>query len=44
MELNEYKVLEEHQKKAQEWHMRDLFKNNPRRFEEFRYVVKAYNS
>lgn len=34
----EYKALEAHVKQLKEKHMRDLFEQNPKRFEEFRSV------
>lgn len=35
----EWKELEQHHKEAKEWHMRDLFKDDPGRFEKFRCVL-----
>lgn len=31
-----YKALEAHQKKMKDEHMRDMFENNPKRFDDFR--------
>lgn len=35
----EWKELEAHYKDAQEWHMRQLFDDDPGRFDKFRYSL-----
>lgn len=37
--LSEWKELEAHYKEAKEWHMREMFKDDPGRFGKFRYIV-----
>ena len=32
----EWMALQDHYKQAKEWHMRDLFEQDPKRFEKFR--------
>ena len=34
----EWVALQDHHKQAKEWHMRDLFEADPKRFEKFRSV------
>ena len=35
----EWKSLQDHLKLAEQWHMRELFAKDPRRFEKFRSVT-----
>ena len=37
VDVPEWKALQDHHKVAKEWHMRDMFVENPKRFQEFRY-------
>ena len=34
--IAEWTELEQHYKEAKEWHMRDMFRDDPGRFEKFR--------
>ena len=35
----EWKELEAHYKEAKEWHMRDMFTDDPGRFDKFRWLL-----
>ena len=36
VDIPEWKALQDHHEVAKEWHMRDMFAENPKRFQEFR--------
>ena len=37
----EWKALEAHYREAQQWHMREMFNDDPGRFSKFRYIATA---
>jgi len=44
VDLDEWKKLEEHQKLAEKWHMRQLFAEDPKRFDKFRLALESDGS